>query len=310
MSLDISIIIVNWNTRDLLADCLNSIARTAAGMAHEIIVVDNASSDGSREMVREHFPHVRLLVNAGNVGFAKANNQAIQASAGRYVLLLNSDTVVLPGALPALVRFMDAHPQVGIVGAKLLNRDGTLQPSWARFPTVWSELLGRNSRARERYLTREGALAFAVDWVGGACFMICRAVVEEVGLLDEGYFMYSEEMDWCFRVRQKSWLVCYYPEAQVVHLGRQSSRQASLRMKAELYQSKLTFFHKHYGRDRARLLGQLLQLRFLFNAAVGRMFSLLTLNRSTASNTFSENAWALRESLRQHLTRLEAEARG
>ncbi len=259
---DLSISIINWNTHELLAGCLQTIEQNKDGLKVEVIVVDNASKDGSQEMVQKRFPHVILLENEENLGFARANNQAIEASHGRYIMLLNSDTLLQPGSPQAMVSFMDSHPDVGIVGAELLHRDGSLQRSWAKFPSIFSEVLGANFRSRKRYTTKKAPLAYEVDWVGGACLLIRRTTMEQVGPLDERFFMYSEELDWCYRTRQLGWLVCYLPGATVVHLGGQSSRLASRRMKAELYKSKLLFFCKHYGRQRALLLTVFLQLMF------------------------------------------------
>jgi GT2 family glycosyltransferase len=176
--IDISIIIVNWNTRELLCQCLGSIQETSSGIAYEMIVVDNGSTDGSVRAVREAFPLVRLIANTENLGFARANNQGIRASRGQHILLLNSDTLVRPGALAALVRFLNQHSDVGIVGPELLNTDGTVQLSWAAFPTLWSEIRGKNFRVRRRYATRDGCEAYNVDWIGGACLLIRRATIE------------------------------------------------------------------------------------------------------------------------------------
>lgn len=271
---DVSIVIVNWNTRDLLLACLASLPEAVNGLHAEIWVVDNNSTDDSVAALRDTYPHVHLIVNEENLGFATANNQAIRSSQGRHVLLLNSDTVALPGSITTLVRFLDQHPHIGIAGAQLLNGDGSLQLSWASFPTIWSELRGKNVRVRRPYVTQDGSPAYAVDWVGGACLLIRRAAVDQIGLLDEAFFMYSEEADWCFRVKQQGWRVCYYPAAQVIHFGGQSSKKASTRMKCQLYQSKLLFFTKHYGPRRAQLLSILLQLLFLSKAGVGWVQSL------------------------------------
>ena len=260
---DLSIVLVNWNTRDLLLSCLASLPAGLGGCSAEIWVVDNGSSDGSVAAVAAAHPEVRLMANRDNRGFAAANNQAIAASRGRYIVLLNSDTLVRPGALAALARFLDVHREVGIVGPELRNGDGSLQHSWAAFPTLGSELLGRNVRARRPYTTRDGGEAYSVDWVGGACFVIRREAIAQVGLLDEQYFMYSEEADWCWRARQRGWLVCYYPAAPIVHLGGQSSRMASARMRAELYRSKLIFFYKHRGLARSTALALALQAGFV-----------------------------------------------
>jgi GT2 family glycosyltransferase len=265
---DVSIILVNWNTRDLLLDCLAAVPAAIGHLSAEIYVVDNGSSDDSVGAVQSQHPQIHVITNARNIGFAAANNQAIQLARGRHILLLNSDTIALPGSIETLVDFIDAHPCVGIVGARLLNRDKTLQPSWASFPTIWSELLGKNFRIRHTYPTHDGSVAYAVDWVSGACLLIRREAIEQVGLLDELFFMYSEEADWCFRIRQHGWTICYYPGAQVIHLGGHSSRLDSMRMKAQLYRSKLLFFRKHYGSGQELLLGLLLQAGFFLKAAL------------------------------------------
>jgi len=250
--MDLSIIIVNWNTRDLLAQCLQSIYDTISNMSFEIIVVDNASTDGSVAMIEEQFHGVRLIANQENVGFAQANNQALTTGRGRYFLLLNSDTIVLPGALEEMARFADAHSDAGIIGCKLLNGDGSLQESWASFPTIWSEILGCNFRTRQ--LVEETPLIYEVDWLGGACLLVRPAAINEVGLLDESFFMYSEETDWCFRMRQQGWKVYYLPEVEVIHLGGGSASRASATQLVRLYGSKIRFFRKHYGARQAGLL--------------------------------------------------------
>ena len=245
--MDLSVIIVNWNTKDLLAQCLQSVYETAAShsdcnLSFETVVVDNASTDGSPEMVRAHFPQVRLIENQQNEGFARANNRAIRATHGRYFLLLNSDTVVLPGSLGAMVHFADQHPEAGIVGCKLLNADGSLQPSWAQFPTFWSELMGRNFRRRRPLVDGRG---YEVDWVGGACLLVRQKAVQTVGLLDEDYFMYSEETDWCYRFSRAGWAVLFNPTAQIVHLGGASSRKMAGAMCLQLRASILLFIRKN-----------------------------------------------------------------
>ncbi len=250
--LDLSIIIVNWNACDLLAQCLQSIYDTVSNLDFEVIVVDNASTDGSQAMIRQQFPRVRLIENDRNVGFARANNQALTVSRGRYFLLLNSDTIVLSPALEKMAQFADAHSEAGIIGCKLLNGDGSLQKSWASFPTFWSELLGRNFRARRQV---EGEpFVYEVDWVGGACLLVRPAAINEVGLLDESFFMYSEETDWCFRMKQHGWRVYYLASAGIVHLGGGSASRTSASQLVRLYENKIRFFHKHYGAWQAGLL--------------------------------------------------------
>jgi len=266
---DVSIIIVNWNTRQLLLDCLAALPAATDGLETEIWVVDNGSRDGSVDAVQRYFPDVFIIANPDNRGFATANNQAIRASSGRYVMLLNSDTIAQPASISRLVHFLDIHPMVGVVGPQLLNADGSLQPSWACFPNLLTELTGKKIRWRRRYPTFDGSPAYETDWLDGAALLLRREVLTHVGLLDEAYFMYTEEVDWCYRIKRAGWPICYLPTASIIHFGGQSSKQAATRMKAELYFSKLRFFAKHYGQGTARLLGYGLQTIFLIKAAIG-----------------------------------------
>lgn len=279
---DLSVVIVNWNARHLLAQCLASVYAYPPEGEFEVFVVDNASSDGSADMVRREFPQVRLIQNTENVGFARANNQAMRTSRGRYVLLLNSDTIVQPGALDSMVCFADQHPEAGVVGGRLLNADESLQPSWAQFPTFWSELLGRNFRKRQPMTDH---LTYEVDWVGGACLLARRKAIEVVGLLDEDFFMYSEETDWCFRMVRNGWKVYYLPSAEVIHFGGGSSQRASDEMLVQLYQSKLRFFHKHYGPFRKELLRASLIITSL--AKGWGLAALSLLKKANDSNKYS-----------------------
>ncbi len=267
--IDVSIIIVNWNTRQLLLDCLAALPAATAGCEAEIWVVDNGSRDGSVAAVAAQFPDVFIIANPDNRGFATANNQAIRASSGRYVFLLNSDTIAQPGSITRLVRFLDTHPAVGVVGPQLLNADGSLQPSWARFPNLLTELTGKKIRWRRPYSTSDGTLAYETDWLDGAAMLLRRSVIRQVGMLDESYFMYTEEVDWCYRIKRAGWRICYLPAASIIHFGGQSSKQAVTRMKAELYFSKLRFFAKHYGWLTTLLLSAGLQFIFLGKATIG-----------------------------------------
>jgi N-acetylglucosaminyl-diphospho-decaprenol L-rhamnosyltransferase len=269
--LDLSVVIVSWNTRELLARCLSSVLAAGSSaneatqrgsadrLSLEVMVVDNASADGSAQMVRERFPKVGLLANTENLGFARANNQMVPSCAGRYVLLLNPDTVVDPGALQALVAFMDEHPTAGAAGARLLNEDGSLYPSCQPAPSLPREfwrlfhLDAVWPLARYRMEQWDATTPREVDVVQGACLILRRAMLDQVGLLDEDYFIYSEEVDLCHRLRKRGWQLWWVPQAVVTHYGGQSTRQVARTMFLRLYQGKVLYFRKNHGRGAAQL---------------------------------------------------------
>jgi GT2 family glycosyltransferase len=264
---DVVVLIVNWNTRTLLAECLTAL-ECVQGLCVQTIVVDNASSDDSAGMVRTQFPGVRLLALSENLGFVAGNNHAYRETdpAARYVLLLNPDAILRPRSLETLAAWMEAHPQAGACGPLTLNPDGTLQPSWTRFPTVWSEIRGHHERrfrgpTQPSELSAEGVRALPdalpVDWVSGACLLVRRTALSrdlEDVLFDPAFQMYSEETDLCYRLRRNDWPTYFVPQAEVVHHYGQSSKQAPVRTACLLYRSKLLFFRKHYGTGRAGLL--------------------------------------------------------
>ncbi|NLE45711.1 MAG: glycosyltransferase family 2 protein [Chloroflexi bacterium] len=263
--LDLSIIVVNWNTREMLANCLRSIEDTVTDFAYEVIVVDNGSEDGSQTMLRQLFPQVCLIENDENVGFARANNQGMANCRGRYALLLNSDAITTPGAVQSLWNLADTEPRAGIVGAQLLNPDGSFQASHTPFPTLFRELLILTGSGRLVYEPwypshgpEEDKGPQIVDYVEGACMLVRREAFEEVGGLDEGYFMYAEEVDWCYAMRERGWQVWYQPAARVVHLGSGSSQNRRSEREADLYRSRVRFFRKHYGDRAAWMLKKLI----------------------------------------------------
>ena len=272
-----SIIIVNWNVRDLLERCLESIQRSAAGMAHEIIVVDNASQDGSAEMVRERFPRAILLENPSNLGFSKGNNQALAWSTAPYLLLLNPDAEIQGDGLPLMTRHMETHPEVGVLGPQLLNPDGTVQSSRRRFPTLATAFL--ESTALQEWFPRNSVLSryymldlpdqeeAEADWVVGACMMVRREAYQEAGPLDEGFFMYSEEMDWCYRIKGLGWKVVYFPCAKVIQHEGKSSGQVVPQRHIRFQASKVRFFRKHHGRFKAESLRRFLLATYAYQCA-------------------------------------------
>jgi len=258
---DLSVIIVSYNTAELLRGCLRLVidsleyAPEAIADGYEIIVVDNASSDGSAAMVQAEFPQVQLIQNDANAGFAAANNQAIRQSSGRYLLLLNPDTVVFRDTIPKLMAFLDSHPEVGMVTGMLLNPDGSFQHGSFRFPNLWMSFFDFfpfnhrliASRLNGRYPPSAYRSPFEIDHPLGACMMVRREVVEQVGPLSEEFFMYCEEIDWCLRIKKVGWLIYCQPEAKIVHFVAQSTRQFRDRMFVELHHSRFRLFKKHYS---------------------------------------------------------------
>jgi len=258
MGPSLSTIIVNWNVKEHLRRCLASLH--GEGRCHaeaEVIVIDNASHDGSAEMVANDYPQVRLIVNEDNRGFAAACNQGLALSRGRYLLFLNPDTEVRPHALDSMLSYLEANPEVGIVGPQLLNSDGSVQSSRRRFPSLATAFI--ESTILQRYLPHSPLLRHyycldkpddeeqEVDWVVGACFLVRRSVIDDIGALDERFFMYSEEMDFCYRAKQAGWRVAYLPQAQVVHHYGRSSEQDLSHRHVYFQDSKCKFFSKHHG---------------------------------------------------------------
>jgi len=254
---DLSVIIVNYNVKQLLRGCLCSIYRSTKGINLEIIIVDNNSTDGSVEMLRKEFPGVRLIENQENLGFAKATNQGLRESRGRYVLLLNPDTAVLSGALDKMVEFMEVNSQAGALGCKLLYPDGNLQRSCRSFPTLVTAFF--EDTGLEKFFPKNKLVARykmgywdyndvrEVDQPMGSALMIRREVFEDVGLLDERFYMFFEEVDLCFRVKKRGWKIYFTPSVEIVHYGGQSSRPTMPEMMIQGYKSKHKFFRKHYG---------------------------------------------------------------
>lgn len=262
--LDLGIVIVNWNTCDLLRDCLRSVEQSV-GVTYRVVVVDNASTDGSAERVRAGFPRVELIENADNRGYPAANNQGLRRlgferggpdDAPRYALALNPDTVLPPDALREMVGYMDADPRVGVAGPKLVLLDGSLDLACRRsFPTPeisfyrmigLSRLFPRSRRFGRYNLTYlDPDVETEVDSVVGAFMMVRREAIQRVGLFDETFFMYGEDLDWAYRIKQAGWTVKYNPRVTVTHVKRAASRQ-SRRAQQEFYRAMLIFYRKHY----------------------------------------------------------------
>jgi N-acetylglucosaminyl-diphospho-decaprenol L-rhamnosyltransferase len=307
--MDLSIVIVNWNVRELLRHCLSSIYQaTEASFELEAIVVDNASGDGSVVMVGESFPQVHLIANDENLGFTRGNNQAIAQSRGRYVLLLNPDTEVVGGALSTMVQYMDTHPQAGALGPQLLYPDGSVQPSRRRFPTIATAFLEStvlqqwfpDNRVLRRYYIRDRGddEVQEVDWVVGACLLARRQAIEQVGLLDEKFFMYSEEMDWCRRFKERGWRVVYLPTAQVIHHEAKSSEQVKSLQHIQFQRSKALYFRKHHGRWQAEVLRLFLLITYVYQLLLESLKWLVGHKRPLRAERIRAHWQVLRSGLR------------
>ncbi|MGD9519949.1 MAG: glycosyltransferase family 2 protein [Armatimonadota bacterium] len=262
----LSVCIVTWNCRDLVLNCLRTLSEGRNEVSYEVLLVDNASRDGTVQAVRELHPEVTVVSNEANVGFAAANNQAIRLARGEYIFLLNPDTVLPERALDDLVRVADEHPRAGAVGPKLLNPDGTLQYSCRRFPKPWAALFRNTLFGRlfphERW-TREYLMADwdhnelrEVDWVSGAALLLRREAVEQVGLLDERYFWGSEDVDYCRRLEKAGWQVLYTPTPAIVHIIGGSTDRAVLQTIQRRHASWYRLYSRHFSHcvlDRAVL---------------------------------------------------------
>ncbi len=255
----LSIVFLNYNTRDLTRQALNSVLAAAEGLAVEIFVVDNASVDGSADMVAEEFPQVKLICNEANVGFAAGNNVALRRVTGEYVLLINTDTIVRRDALRTMVEFLDAHPEAGACGCKILDPDGTLQLDSRRgFPTPLAAFCKMSGLSRffpkhpliahyhMTYLDPEQTAE--VEVLSGSCMMVRKAAMDQVGLLDESYFMYGEDIDWCYRFHQAGWKNYYVPTTSIIHFRGESGRGVPLRILYRKSRAMSIFVNKHMAR--------------------------------------------------------------
>jgi GT2 family glycosyltransferase len=286
--IDLSIIIVNWNTKQLLLDCIASIYKTVKRSSFEVIVVDNASTDGSAEAVSHAYPAVRVLVSSSNYGFSRANNMAMKQMRGRYAVILNSDTYLKEPSMDDMVDFMDRHPEAGMCGPQLLNADDTKQNSAGDFPVLLTEFMSKHlihvlfpkiySRAFRTKLAvfKEPA---QVDVVIGACMMVRKKAIESVGILDEDYFLFYEETDWCYRMRRGGWQVYHLPEAKIYHFGGQSRKEINLRARVESWRSRYLYYKKNMHLSSCAWYGLLLMglMQSAYQFLVYSLLNILTL---------------------------------
>ncbi|WP_223065893.1 glycosyltransferase family 2 protein [Paenibacillus caui] len=257
--MDLSIIIVNYNTRDLTLDCLQSVYDSRTAYRYEVILIDNHSSDGSVQAIAERYLQVTVIANDNNAGFAKANNQGMNIAKGRYILLLNSDTVVQPDTLHTMVSFMDSRPDVGASGCKIILPDGSLDKACKRgFPTPsasfyyafgFSKLFPDRPRFNQYqlgYLDPDDS--YPVDCLVGAFMMVRREVIDQVGGLDEDFFMYGEDIDWCYRIKEAGWGIYYNSDTYIVHYKGGSARRRPLKIVYEFHRAMVLFHRKHFRR--------------------------------------------------------------
>lgn len=258
--MNLSIVIVSYNVGNYLKNCLESVQKTAQNLQPEIIVVDNNSRDNSLEILRKEFPHVRVIANSRNYGFAKGANIGMRVAQGEFILLLNPDTLSLECAITGMLEYMQNHPEIGILGPQLLDPDGSLQHSCRSFPT-WSvyfsnrqSLLNRFFPANQwssRYLLKQinHKQIQEVDWITGCCLLLRKKMLEEIDYLDEDFFMYIEDVDIAKRAKAKNWNVVYFPSAKLVHFKSKSVLQNRTRMVAEHHKSMYQYYLKHFPRN-------------------------------------------------------------
>jgi len=258
--IDVSVIFVSYNTEEMTKKAIALVKQSLPQLNIEIFVIDNASKDGSAEMIRQEFPEIHLIVNKTNVGFGRANNQALPFVRGRYILLLNTDAFVDPDTIQKTVDFMESNPKTGILGVRLLGRDGVLQPSCRYFPTPINSFLFRTglnklftSVKMVDDMTWDHNQVRDCDWVPGCYYLIRKEVIDQVGLFDPRYFLYSEEVDHCFSAKNAGWNVTYFPYASVVHIGGESAKtdnkisSVSRQVSALQIESELLYFRKNLG---------------------------------------------------------------
>jgi N-acetylglucosaminyl-diphospho-decaprenol L-rhamnosyltransferase len=283
--IDVSIIIVSWNVAELLTVCLDTILESpiVVNKPHgdmpvvEIIVVDSASSDETVSMLQERYPQVRLLAQNENVGFTCGNNIGLEAAQGRYLFLLNPDTEIVDDVIPQMIDYLDEHSEIGIVGPHTLNTDGSYQSSRRHFPTktlaffesTWLQPFAPKSMMDDYYIRNAPDDAILeVDWMQGSALMLRREVYQQIGGLDEGYVMYSEEMDWQKRAKDIGWRVVFLGTAKIIHHGGKSSEQVGAQKHIWFQESKLRYFRKHHGKIFAAILRIFLLKHYLWQIVI------------------------------------------
>jgi GT2 family glycosyltransferase len=307
---DVSIVLTSWNVRDLLRDCLHSVYEKTAGLTYEIIVVDDGSTDGTREMVQREFPEVTLIVLGKNVGFVKANNHGVQVAAGKYVLLLNTDTLLVNNAIKILVDFLETHPEAGACGGWLRNPDMTSQISFGDFPSFHQAVVDAfflndffpKARLPNRGKYPDDSITepVEVDYVTGADILIRKDLIDRIGLFDEYFRAYCEETEFCYRVKhQVKKKVYFVPEAQIIHLGGMSYQKYHRYQIQLMYSSYNKFLRKHHGRVYSFATRTLYAWHYFVKMTVRLMHYLFALSheREVKRNNFLNACYSFRYSL-------------
>lgn len=309
---DVSIIIVNWNTRDILKNCLKSVCVQTKSITYELIVVDNASCDGSAAIIKKEFSEVILIENIKNAGFAAANNQGMRIARGRYYLLLNPDTIILDGAIQKTVTFADQHIDIGVLGCQVWINEQEIQQTCFSFPSLsgllFQETGLRRLFPRSHFLGRSNygwwdrRNQMDVDVVSGMYMLVRRKAVNQVGLMDEDYFVYAEETDWCYRFWKAGWRCTFTTEAQIIHLdgGSKSTAQISVNMFVQMQKSMLIFYRKQRG------LGSWLCAKCIFLVSMFfKYFIFMVLLVFKNNKSFVKKSQQALSAIKFHLLRIE-----
>ncbi len=288
---DLDIILVCWNNKDYLKPCLQSLRDGHLETGYRVVVVDNGSTDGSQAMLKEEFPDVEIIQNDKNVGLSRASNQGIEITQGKYVLLLNNDTLVDGSGLDTLVEYLDTHPETGAVGGKLLNPDGSFQAGYANFSTIGEEFLiatGIGGVLWPGYPSHKDVVqATRVDWMSSACLLLRRAALDRIGLLDEEYFIYGDEADLQYRLKKAGWECVYLPKVTTVHFGGRSMNRWGRRKM--VYRGKLLFYKKNYGFFPILILRSMFFIISIIKLAIWAVMAIFPKNRERAQKEIKSN---------------------
>lgn len=318
---DVSIIIVNWNTRDLLLDCLRGLYESVEDAQVEVIVVDNGSVDGSVDAVKREYPKVLVVENEYNVGFAKANNIGMSISTGRYVCLVNSDIVFLDPCFSKLCKFMDNNAEVGMIGPRLVWPDLRLQDSCRKFPSLWNNLCSalwlNRLFPKSAFFSGEHMMYSAhdktieVDSLVGAFLMVRREALDQVGMFDERFFIYAEEVDWTRRFHKVGWKVVFLSDVEVIHVGRGSSSKEPLRFSREQQKAKLQYWSKHHSRGRRTMIWLIMLLHHIVRLSADVALGLVHPSRRIIiSRRLKESLFCIRDLMRPSHVNLSANQNG